>query len=72
MISEARCPSAGMVDTVNAALNQILTRPDSAGFLTARGIDVQPGSPDQLGRLVERELTKWRRFVDEVPGLSAD
>jgi hypothetical protein len=27
---------------------------------------VQAGSPDELRRLVDRELAKWRRFVDQA------
>ena len=57
---------ATVVDSLNAALNEILTGPDSAGLFTSRGIDVQPGPPDQLGRLVDRELTTWRQFVDQA------
>ena len=57
---------ATVVDSLNSALNEILTRPDSAGLFTARGIDVQPGPPGQLGRLVDRELTTWKRFVDQA------
>ena len=65
VFAPAKTP-ADVVDSLNSALNEILTRPDSAGLLNARGIDVQLGPPDQLRRLVDRELTKWRRFVDQA------
>jgi 2-methylaconitate cis-trans-isomerase PrpF/tripartite-type tricarboxylate transporter receptor subunit TctC len=68
VFAPAKTP-AEVVDSLNSALNEILTRTDSAGLLNARGIDVQPGSPDALRRLVDRELAKWRRFVDQA-GLS--
>ena len=55
-----------MIDTVNSALTDILTGTDSVSIITAYGIDVEPGSPDRLGRLVDSELTKWRRVVDEA------
>jgi 2-methylaconitate cis-trans-isomerase PrpF/tripartite-type tricarboxylate transporter receptor subunit TctC len=65
VFAPAKTP-ADVVDSLNGALNEILTRPDSAGLLNARGIDVQAGSPDELRRLVDRELAKWRRFVDQT------
>jgi tripartite-type tricarboxylate transporter receptor subunit TctC len=65
VFAPAKTP-ADVVDSLNGALNEILTRPDSAGLLSARGIDVQAGSPDELRRLVDRELAKWRRFVDQT------
>ena len=65
VFAPAKTP-ADVVDSLNGALNEILTRPDSAALFNARGIDVQPGRPDQFGRLVDRELTKWKRFVDQA------
>jgi tripartite-type tricarboxylate transporter receptor subunit TctC len=65
VFAPARTP-AEVVDALNSALNEVLTRPDPAGLLNARGIDVRPGSPDELRRLVDRELAKWRRFVDQA------
>ena len=65
VFAPAKTPTE-VVDSLNSALNEILSRPDSAGLLSARGIDVQPGSPDELRRLVDRELAKWRRFVDQA------
>jgi tripartite-type tricarboxylate transporter receptor subunit TctC len=65
LFAPAKTP-ANVVDDVNSALNTILTRSDSAGLISSRGIDVRPGTPDELGRLVDRELGKWRQFVDEA------
>ena len=65
LFAPAKTP-ARVVDDVNSALNKILTRTGSAGLITSRGIDVRPGTPDELSRLVDRELAKWRQFVDEA------
>jgi hypothetical protein len=65
VFAPAKTP-AGVVDDVNSALNEILTRTGSAGLIGSRGIDVRPGAPHELGRLVDRELAKWRRFVAEA------
>ncbi|MGI5131003.1 tripartite tricarboxylate transporter substrate-binding protein [Pseudonocardia sp. CA-107938] len=69
LFAPARTP-ADVVGDVNAALNQILTRTDSAGLIASRGIDVRPGTPDELGALVVHELAKWRQLVDHA-GLAA-
>ena len=65
LFAPAKTPSA-VVDDINSALTAILTRAGSAGLMRSRGIDVRPGSPDDLSRLVERELARWRRFVAEA------
>jgi 2-methylaconitate cis-trans-isomerase PrpF/tripartite-type tricarboxylate transporter receptor subunit TctC len=65
LFAPAKTPAA-VVDATNCALAGILTRADSAGLSLARGITVQPGPPEELGRLVDRELTRWRRFVDRA------
>ena len=58
---------AGVVDDLNSALNKILTRTDSAGLINVPAESTcTPGTPDELSRLVDRELTKWRRFVDKA------
>jgi tripartite-type tricarboxylate transporter receptor subunit TctC len=65
LFAPAKTPTV-VVDAANSALTDILTRTDSAGLSLARGITVEPGPPEEFGRLVDRELTKWRRFVDQA------
>jgi tripartite-type tricarboxylate transporter receptor subunit TctC len=65
VFAPAKTPAA-VVDSLNSALNEILVGRDSAALFNARGIDVQPGPPEQLGRLVVQELGKWRRLVDQA------
>jgi tripartite-type tricarboxylate transporter receptor subunit TctC len=65
LFAPAKTPAA-VVDAANSALTAILTRADASGLSLARGITVEPGPPDEFGRLVDRELTKWRRFVDQA------
>jgi 2-methylaconitate cis-trans-isomerase PrpF/tripartite-type tricarboxylate transporter receptor subunit TctC len=69
LFAPAKTPAAD-VDAANAALADVLTRADASGLSLARGITLAPGPPDELGRLVDRELAKWRRFVDRA-GLAA-
>ncbi|MDT7581861.1 MAG: hypothetical protein QOK35_3125, partial [Pseudonocardiales bacterium] len=51
---------------LNSALDDIVTGAGSAGLFHSRGIDLAPGPPEQLGRLVEQELAQWRRFVEQA------
>jgi tripartite-type tricarboxylate transporter receptor subunit TctC len=64
LFAPARTP-APVVDAANSALGDMLTRTDS-GLSLVRGITVDPGPAEDLGRLVARELTRWRRFVDQA------
>jgi hypothetical protein len=65
LFAPATTPTA-VIDAANSALTDILTRTDASGLSLARGITVKPGPPEEFGRLVDRELTKWRRFVDQA------
>jgi tripartite-type tricarboxylate transporter receptor subunit TctC len=65
LFAPAKTP-ASVVDAANSALADILTRTDASGLSIARGITVEPGTPEEFGRLVDRELGKWRRFVDRA------
>jgi len=65
LFAPAKTPAA-VVEAANSALADILTRTDASGLSLARGITVEPGPPEELGRLVDRELTRWRRFVDQA------
>jgi tripartite-type tricarboxylate transporter receptor subunit TctC len=56
-----------VVEDINTALNQVLDQ-----VLTptdTQGIDIAAGSPDELGKLVEREVARWKEVVGRT-GLS--
>jgi tripartite-type tricarboxylate transporter receptor subunit TctC len=69
VFAPAKTPAA-TVDELNAALNDVLARTDAVRLIAAQGIDVVPGQPADLARLVDSELATWRRVVAEA-GLSA-
>jgi tripartite-type tricarboxylate transporter receptor subunit TctC len=56
-----------VVEDINTALNevldQVLTQTD------AQGIDISAGPPDELGKLVEQEVARWKEVVGRT-GLS--
>jgi 2-methylaconitate cis-trans-isomerase PrpF/tripartite-type tricarboxylate transporter receptor subunit TctC len=65
VFAPAKTPAA-VVDELNAALNDVLARADAVRLIAAQGIDVVPGSPSDLARLVDSELATWRRVVAEA------
>jgi tripartite-type tricarboxylate transporter receptor subunit TctC len=56
-----------VVEDINTALNQVLDQ-----VLTptdTQGVDIAAGSPDELGKLVEQEVARWKEVVGRT-GLS--
>lgn len=60
-----------LVQRFNAALNAVLDMPDVREKLTARGVDVSPGSARQFHDMLATEQQKWRRVAQES-GISLD
>jgi len=60
-----------LVKRFNAALNAVLQMPDVREKLTARGVDVSPGSARQFHDMLATEQQKWRRVAQES-GISLD
>lgn len=62
LFAPARTPRP-VVDKLNQALNTALADADLIKRLEDHGADVQPSTPEQLGRLVQDELAKWQGVV---------
>ena len=69
-LGPARLPGT-VVNTVNQALNKALTSPDLKKKLEDQGLDVTPGTPEQLAQLIRADMLKWGRVVKES-GVKAD
>ncbi|HEX7053170.1 MAG TPA: tripartite tricarboxylate transporter substrate binding protein [Burkholderiales bacterium] len=58
---------AGLPDALQARLNgtvaEILGEPETRAGLEKQGLEVQPSTPAELLRLMERESAKWREVV---------
>ena len=52
-----------LVGKLNDALQKALQNPETAALLRSQGADPAPGTPEQYGELVERELVRWARVV---------
>lgn len=60
-----------VVQRLNAALTAVLQMPDVREKLTARGVEVSPGSPQQFHDMLVAEQRKWRQVAQES-GISLD
>ena len=58
------------VNALSAAIAQAIKVPRVAERLRADGIELAPGGPEYLGRLISREIAQWTRVVREA-GISA-
>ena len=58
------------VNALSGAIAQAIKVPRVADRLRADGIELAPGGPEYLGRLISREIAQWTRVVREA-GISA-
>lgn len=52
-----------IVQRMNRLINDIMARPSVNSRLTANGMVLRPGSPDDLARFQATEIDKWKRIV---------
>jgi len=62
VLGPARLPSA-IVTTLNREVNRALQLPDVRDRLTALGVEIAGGTPDELARAVSDEVAKWAKLV---------
>jgi tripartite-type tricarboxylate transporter receptor subunit TctC len=55
-----------IIDRLNAAARKALTTPDITGKLQKAGLDPQPTSTDGFRRLIQSEIEKWRKVINEA------
>ncbi len=70
MFAPAGTPAA-TIARINAAMNEALNSPDIRQKFAAQGFEVSPGTPDDLARLMVREVKQYGRIVKEL-NLSID
>jgi len=55
-----------IVNKLNAAINDIMQQPDTWGTISKDGFEpVPPNTPQEFGKYVQSEITKWARVVKE-------
>jgi tripartite-type tricarboxylate transporter receptor subunit TctC len=70
LFAPARTPRP-IDDRLNQALNQVLADKDTVKRMEDHGAEVKSSTPEQLRTLVQSELAKWKRVVQQGR-LSAD
>lgn len=55
-----------VIDQLNKALNQVLSDKETVKRMEEHGAEVSTSSPEQLKSLVQSELVKWKRVVQQA------
>lgn len=58
-----------IVAQLNAELNRILKMPEVIQFLSNTGVEIAPGTADELARFIKSETEKYRKII-EVAGIT--
>jgi len=62
---------AEAIQKINRDVNTVLRQPDVKERLSGLGMEVRPGTPEDLGRLLREEIGKWKE-VARVANIKAD
>jgi len=54
------------VSRLNGVINAALKQDDVRARLTSAGIEIQGGTPDDFGNVIQAEVDKWGRIVKEA------
>lgn len=65
LLTRAGTPKA-RIDRLNAAARKTLTTPELAKKLAVAGLDPEPSSPEELGKLIRSEIAKWRKVIKDA------
>lgn len=60
-----------VIARLNAALNHLLSQPDTRQLLAEQGSDPAPSTPAQFRDFIDAEIVRWRKLV-EISGATAD
>jgi tripartite-type tricarboxylate transporter receptor subunit TctC len=55
-----------VVQKINAAVREVLAKPDAKKLMNSAGVDVAPSSPEELEKLLVSELDRWGKVVKET------
>jgi tripartite-type tricarboxylate transporter receptor subunit TctC len=65
ILAPARTPK-DTVNRLNGVINAALKQDDVRARLTTAGIEIQGGTPEQFGSVIQAEVDKWGRIVKEA------
>lgn len=70
VLMPANVPAA-IVAKANRDIDRVLNAPETRAKLSAQGIDVQTGSPQELARLIREDYERWGKVI-RATGIRAD
>ena len=70
LFTTAKTPRS-IVMKLNREVGDILRRPDVKEAILARGAEVAPSTPEELGAWVKSELVRWTPII-RAAGIKAD
>ena len=62
MLVPARTPRA-IVDTLGAEVHKAMRQPDIVEAMRNMAVDIELGTPEEFGRLIESEMRRWGKVV---------
>ena len=70
LLAPAHTP-IGIVETLNKAVNQVISQPDVRQQMISSGIDVRPATREQFNELLQREYAQWAQLI-KATGIKLD
>ena len=55
-----------VVDTMNAAIREVLAMPDVKAAFAKVGVLAQPSTPDELMARLKSDITKWNAVIEKA------
>ena len=65
LLAPAKVPEA-IVSKINKEVNRALADPQVAAMLAERGFALKPGTPQELGALMQRDSLRWGKVIREA------
>jgi tripartite-type tricarboxylate transporter receptor subunit TctC len=57
---------AAVVKTINHEVGKGLRQPDASEILHKQGLELSPGTPEEVAAMISFEFTKWRRVIKAI------
>ena len=64
--TDADFESKRPVAIINEAARKAMTNPELAKKLATAGLDPEPTTPEEFGKLIRSEIEKWRKVIKEA------
>ena len=62
LLAPAKTPRA-VIDTLNAEAHKVMQKPESLETMRRLAVDIELGTPEEFGRLVESEMQRWGKVI---------